>query len=99
MWFVEGLATLTMHKISRYDKRAWQRIIDKKIPYPKQEELVSWSQWNNACQRYLIDESIVVPYATARYMVDKWYKKVGQKGLVDLLEGIENGKKFEELYK
>jgi len=99
MWFDEGLATLTMQKISRYDKRAWQRIIDEKIPYPKQGELVSWSQWNKSCQIYLIDESIVVPYATSRHIIFPWYNKVGQQGLVRLLDGIKNGEKFEELYK
>ena len=99
MWFDEGLATLTMQDISRYDKRAWQRIIDEKIPYPKQDELVSWNQWNKACKRYLIDESIVVPYATSRKIVSKWYKQAGQKGLVELLDGIRNGKHFNELYK
>ena len=98
MWFDEGLATLTMQEISRYDKRAWKRIINEKIVYPKQKELVSWSQWNKACQDYLIDESIVVPYATSRHIVSPWYKKVGQQGLVNLLNGIKNGKNFEELY-
>jgi len=98
MWFDEGLASLTMKNISRYDKRAWQRIMDEKIPYPKQNELVSWSQWNEACKTYLIDESIVVPYATARKIVDKWYKQAGQKGLIELLDGIKNGKDFDELY-
>jgi len=99
MWFDEGLATLTMQKISRYDKRAWQRIIDEKISYPRQEELVSWNQWNKAGQTYLNDESIVVPYATSRNIVSKWYKQAGQKGLVELLEGIKKGKHFDELYK
>ena len=99
MWFDEGLATLTMQKISRYDKRAWKRIMDEKIPYPKHDELVSWSQWNKACQTYLIDESIVVPYAASRKIVSSWYEKVGQKGLVKLLDGIKNGKKFEKLFK
>ncbi len=99
IWFDEGLATLTMQKISRYDERAWQRIMDEKISYPKQDELVSSSQWSKACQSYLIDESIVVPYATSRKIVSKWYKKAGQKGLVELLDGIKKGKDFNELYK
>ena len=99
IWFDEGLATLTMQDISRYDKRAWQRIIDEKIPYPKQGELITLSQWSEANHKYLNNEEIVVPYATARYMVSKWYKQVGQKGLVELLDGIKKGKDFNELYK
>jgi hypothetical protein len=98
LWFDEGLASLTMKEYSRYDKRAWQRIIDEKMLYPKQDELITLSQWNKACSTYLINDNIVVPYATARHIVSKWYKKVGQKGLVELLNGVKNGKKFEELY-
>ena len=99
LWFDEGLASLAMKKYSRYDDTAWKRIINEKIPYPKIDELVTLSQWDKACYTYLINDEIVVPYATARHIVSSWYKKVGQKGLVELLDGIRNGKKFDELYK
>jgi hypothetical protein len=98
LWFDEGLASLTMQKYTPYDKRAWQRIIDEKIAYPQKDELVTLSQWNKSCHTYLTNDEIVVPYATARKIVSIWYKKVGQKGLIELLEGLKNGEKFEELY-
>jgi hypothetical protein len=98
LWFDEGLASVTMHKYSRYDETAWKRIIDEKIPYPKIEELSSLKQWNKACKTYLVNDKIVVPYAVARKKVLKWYKKVGQNGLVELLDGIKRGEKFDEIY-
>ena len=98
LWFDEGLASLTIKEYSRYDKRAWKRILNEKMPYPKKEELVTSAQWNKACRNYLINDDIVVPYATARHIVKKWYEKVGQKGLIKLLDGIKNGKHFDELY-
>jgi len=98
LWFDEGLASLTIKEYRRHDETAWQRVMEEKIPYPQQKELISWNQWNQSCQTYLINESIAVPYATARHMVFKWYTKVGQRGLLELLEGIKNGEKFEEFY-
>ena len=98
LWFDEGLASLTMKEYSRYDEVAWKRIMDEKIPYPKKEELISLSQWGKVNHTYLNNDEIVVPYATARKIVSKWYTKVGQKGLIELLDGIKNGEKFEELY-
>jgi len=98
VWFDEGMASLTMHTYSRYDDTAWNRIIKEKLPYPKKEELLTLSQWGEANHKYLNNDEIVVPYAVARYIVSKWYAKVGQDGYVELLEGIKNGKHFEELY-
>ena len=98
LWFDEGLASVTMHQYSRYDERAWKSIITKKLPYPKKEELVTLSQWTKANHKYLVNDKIAVPYAVARHIVSKWYKKRGQKGLVELLDGIRKGKHFDELY-
>jgi hypothetical protein len=98
LWFDEGLASLTMKEYSRYDERAWKRIIDEKIPYPKKRELISLSQWGQANRIYKNNDEIVVPYATARHMVSQWYKKVGQQRLIEFLDSIKNGEKFEELY-
>lgn len=99
LWFDEGMASLTMKKYSRYDERAWNRIIKEKLSYPQKEELITLSQWGKANRKYLNNDEIVVPYATARHIVSKWYKKAGGKGLVELLDGIEKGGNFEELYK
>ncbi len=99
LWFDEGLASLTMKKYSRYDERAWNRIIKEKLSYPQKEELITLNQWGKANRKYLNNDEIVVPYATARHIVSKWYKKAGQKGLVELLDGIKKGGKFDELYK
>ena len=98
LWFDEGLASVTMHQYSRYDERAWKSIITRKLPYPKKEELVTLSQWTKANHKYLVNDEIAVPYAVARHIVSKWYKKRGQKGLVELLDGLKKGKHFDDLY-
>ena len=97
-WFDEGLASLTMQKYSRHDESAWEKIKNDNIPYPKKNELLTSSQWSKAIHEYLNNDDIAVPYAVARHMVSQWYRKVGQEGLLKLLDGIKKGKKFEELY-
>jgi len=98
LWFDEGLASLTMKNYSRYDETAWQKIMKEKLPYPKKEELVTSEQWGKANHDYMVNDEIAVPYTVARYMVSKWYKQAGQKALVEFLDGIKNGKDFDELY-
>ena len=98
LWFDEGLASLTMQKYSRYDEQAWNRMLKEKLPYPKKREMVTLEQWGEVNHTYRANDSINVPYATARQIVDKWYKKAGQKGILELLNGIRNGEKFEALY-
>ncbi|HFU77479.1 MAG TPA: hypothetical protein ENK68_03145 [Epsilonproteobacteria bacterium] len=98
LWFDEGVASLTMHTYSRYDHIAWNKIIKEKLTYPKKEELVTLAQWNKANHIYLNNDEIVVPYATARQIITKWYANVGKDGLVNLLQGIKDGKHFDELY-
>jgi hypothetical protein len=99
LWFDEGLASLTMHEHSRYDERAWNRILAEKLSYPQKDELVTLSQWTKANHKYLVNDTIAVPYATARHMVSKWYRCVGKSGLDELLRGIKEGKRFETLYR
>ena len=98
IWFDEGLATLVMQKHPRYDEEAWERIVTEKLFYPSKEELVTLIQWGNAIENYLCNDEIVVSYATARHIVNLWYEKVGQKGLVQILESIKDGKQFKKLY-
>ena len=98
IWFDEGLASLTMQTYSRYDEQAWHRIVKEKIPYPKKAEMATLQQWGEVNRVYRTNDSMNVPYATARHIVAKWYEKVGQKGILKLLNSIRNGEKFEELY-
>lgn len=42
---------------------------------------------------------IVVTYARAGHEVEEWYKKVGLKGLNELIEKVKEGTSFEVAYK
>ena len=48
--------------------------------------MITLSQWHNTTIKYNknIDyDDVVVTYATAQHMFDKWYKKAGNKGLLN----------------
>jgi len=99
-WFDEGFAVYVSHE-PRHDKRAWEKIIDNNISYPSLNELVSLKQWNKATHQYnknIPNNDIVVTYATACHEVEEWYKKVGLKGLNELIKKIKNGTSFEVAY-
>ena len=100
-WFDEGLAVLVSHE-PRHDKRAWKKIIDNHISYPSLDELITLKQWNQATHKYnksIKTNDIVVTYATAGHEVENWYKKVGKKGLNELMDEVKNGTSFEVAYR
>ena len=99
-WFDEGLAVFVSHE-PRHDKIAWKRIIDNNISYPSLDELITLKQWNQATHKYnknIKMSDIVVTYATAGHEVENWYKKVGAKGLKELINEVKNGTSFEIAY-
>ncbi len=99
-WFDEGVAVLAGHD-PRHDERAWQRIENENLPYPSTDELISTHQWVKAVYKYqknLNKDEIVVVYAFAGHKVAKWYKRVGVKGLNELIKKIKEGEKFEDVY-
>lgn len=100
-WFDEGLAVFVSHE-PRHDKRAWKKIKDNNIFYPSLDELVTLKQWNQTTHKYnknINMNDMVVTYAVAGHEVEKWYKKVGLKGLKELIEKVKNGTSFEVAYK
>jgi hypothetical protein len=99
-WFDEGIAVLVGHDF-RHDERAWQKIESENIPYPSIDELISTYQWVTAVHKYqknLNKDDIVVVYSFAGHKVGQWYKKVGEKGLNELILKIKEGEKFENVY-
>ena len=100
-WFDEGLAVFVSHE-PRHDKKAWKKIKDNNISYPSLNELVTLKQWNKATHKYnknIKMNDIVVTYARAGHEVEEWYKKVGLKGLNELIEKVKEGTSFEVAYK
>jgi hypothetical protein len=101
IWFDEGLAVYISNE-HRHDKRAWKQIINQKLPYPKINEMISLNNWNLATKKYNenVDyDQLVVSYATAGHIVEKWYKKANKDGLIELLNDVKNGMSFEQAYK
>lgn len=101
MWFDEGLAVYVSNS-EIHDSRAWKKILDRKIPYPDIKKVETLSDWMNTTYKYNKDvdyDEIVVSYATAGHVVEKWYETAGQKGLLNLFDDMKNGIPFEVAYK
>ena len=100
MWFDEGVAVLVGHD-PRNDKRAWEKIQNENLQYPSIDELITLKQWNQSTKKYNknIDmNDIVVTYAVAGHEINQWYKKVGTKGLNELIQKVKNGSSFKDAY-
>ena len=100
IWFDEGVAVLVGHD-PRNDKRAWEKIQNENLQYPSIDELITLKQWNQSTKKYNknIDmNDIVVTYAVAGHEINQWYKKVGTKGLNELIQKVKNGSSFKDAY-
>ena len=102
LWFDEGLAVYVSNS-EVHDSRAWKKIVDRKIAYPKDiTKVETLSAWMNTTYKYNenVDyNEIVVSYATAGHIVEEWYKEVGQKNFLKFLDEIKNDIPFMEAYK
>jgi len=63
--------------------------------------MTTLNQWITSTKKYnknINYDELVVSYATAYHIFEKWYKIVGQEGVKNILDNIKNGKSFKELY-
>ncbi len=112
-WFNEGVAVV-ISEAPAHSEDSWQFLIASNILRPSQKKLYSleslW-QWRDAVKYYdygaaknierrANGESEISPlYTAAGFEVRPWFAEAGCRGLLGLIESLNNGEDFESAYK
>ena len=97
MWFHEGLATF-VGCVPQHSEAVWQEAVHAGYPIPPLDELKTISDWMAAFRKYSNPKRLNIVYATAGHEVRNWYKRAGQKGLLELLNAMREDGKFKDVY-
>lgn len=93
VWFDEGLATMVDGRYAN-NEEVWKENTNNGENPVDYSALGSHESFNN----YGTKEAWT-NYNLACYEVTRWFKVVGRDGLLKLIDGLNNGKEFDELYK
>jgi hypothetical protein len=93
MWFHEGLATV-VGDIPRHSEAVYQEAVSSGFPIPPLSELRTEVQWGEAFKKYPNAKGLNVVYSTAGHEVRAWLQRVGQQGLLTLIEAVKSGEDF-----
>jgi len=101
-WFNEGLAVVVSDEPS-HSEEVWNYIVNNDIPRPQLAELTTRKDWVIAVRTYGNNnagdpEKVSVVYATAGHEVRRWFNNVKTKGLINLIEMLNQGVPFEDVY-
>lgn len=103
-WFDEGLAVAVSEEPA-HSEAVWDEVVAADMPRPGLAELESLDDWNKAAREYGdVDFSKGVPgrlcvvYATAGHAVRQWRARVGKDGLLELIDRVRSGERFEAVY-
>jgi hypothetical protein len=97
MWFHEGLATV-VGAIPRHSEAIYQEAVAGGFSIPPLDDLGTIKQWDESFKKYPNPKGLNVVYATAGHEVGIWLDSVGQKGLIEFIEAMKSGGKFDEVY-
>ncbi len=90
-WFDEGLAT-HLSRDNRYTLQTWHAQTDSGRIAAKLGELITTREWFNA------QHQGKATYIVVRLEVQQWLEVVGTRGLFVLIERVNSGETFQEVY-
>ena len=93
-WFNEGLAVV-VSELPHHSEAVYQEAISSGYRIPSMRDLAA-RDWN--FKKFENSKGLNIFYATAGHEVRMWYQRVGQSGLLNLIEAMKSGKKFNEVY-
>jgi hypothetical protein len=91
-WFNEGLATQNDY-CEQYSQEEWIKQTDNGKNTVALEDMVTGSEFNAGTK-----EDRRFRYLNAKHEVSEWMKIHGQKGLLELLDKLNNGEDFDSAY-
>lgn len=92
VWFDEGLATQNDYR-EGYSYEQWIYFTDHGKKVPPLYKIATYDDFYSAD-----DEQRNLNYVTAKHELSEWYKSAGPDGLFKLVERVENGESFTEVY-
>ena len=101
-WFDEGVAVLVGDE-SRHSEENWREIQRQGLPAPKLDELMSFSDWGVAVNKYGetagdVPSNLHVVYTTAGHTVREFLLCAGPTGIAAVLDAVHAGDSFSEAY-
>lgn len=92
IWFDEGMATQVDNR-PKYSEEQWIKKTENGAKVPNMRNLDSGTQF------YVNDlDTRVLNYTLAKHEVHRWLSVVGQKGLLQLIDDVNNGYDFYKSY-
>ena len=101
-WFDEGVAVVVANE-ARHSDENWQEIQRQGLPTPKFDELISFSDWGAAVNKYGetagdVPSNLHVVYTTAGHEVRGFLSCAGPTGIASVLGAVNAGSAFDEAY-
>ena len=101
-WFDEGVAVLVANE-PRHSEENWREIQRQRLPIPKLDELMSFSDWGVAVNKYgetagNVPSNLHVVYTTAGHAVREFLSCAGPAGIAAVLDAVNSGASFDEAY-
>ena len=101
-WFDEGVAVVVANE-ARHSDDNWQEIQRQGLPTPKFDELISFSDWGAAVNKYgetagEVPSNLHVVYTTAGHEVRRLVSCAGPTGIASVLGAVNAGSAFDEAY-
>lgn len=92
IWFDEGVAVQVDNR-PQYSEEQWVKKTENGVKVPNMRNLDSYTQF------YVSDlDTRVLNYTLAKHEVHRWLSVVGQKGLLQLIEDVNNSYDFYKSY-
>jgi hypothetical protein len=96
-WFNEGLAVV-VSELPQHSEAVYQEAVSSGYPIPSMSDLAG-RQWTPAFMReYENPKGLNIVYSTVGHEVRVWYQRVGQAGLLDLIDALKAGEQFSDTY-
>ncbi len=101
-WFDEGVAVVVADE-PRHSDENWREIQRRGLPMPKSDELISFSEWGAAVNRYGetagdVPSNFHVVYTAAGHEVRAFLSCAGPTGIAAVLNAVNSGSTFVEAY-
>jgi hypothetical protein len=95
-WFNEGLAVV-VSELPQHSEAMYQEAVSSGYAIPSMSDLHR-REWGPLFKQYENPKGINIIYSTVGHEVRMWYQRVGQAGLLRLIEALKAGKKFSDIY-
>jgi hypothetical protein len=95
-WFNEGLGVV-VSELPQHSEAVYQEAVSSGYVIPSMSDLHN-RNWIPLFKQYENPKGLNIIYSTVGHEVRMWHQRVGQSGLLNLIEDLKAGKKFSDIY-